>query len=138
MSKNLNIILPGQTMSVDGYSNIEITNLQGIYSYSIDSIICSVTSFLDQNNFWPAIEIMIDKLKPGGQIMLSLYDSKRLAYLYGSSQIEDTYFIQLIKNINNTKSLSDLNNFLEQKSNINLVEIKKDHIIDYITLSKKE
>ena len=78
MSKNLNIILPGQTMSVDGYSNIEITNLQGIYSYSIDSIICSVTSFLDQNNFWPAIEIMIDKLKPGGQIMLSLYDSKRL------------------------------------------------------------
>jgi hypothetical protein len=138
MSKNLNIILPGQTMSVDGYSNIEITNLQGIYSYSIDSIICSVTSFLDQNNFWPAIEIMIDKLKPGGQIMLSLYDSKRLAYLYGSSQIEDTYFIQLIKNINNTKSLSDLNNFLEQKSNINLVEIKKDHIIDYVTLSKKE
>jgi hypothetical protein len=138
MSKNLNIILPGQTMSVDGYSNIEITNLQGIYSYSIDSIICSVTSFLDQNNFWPAIDIMIDKLKPGGQIMLSLYDSKRLAYLYGSSQIEDTYFIQLIKNINNTKSLSDLNNFLEQKSNINLVEIKKDHIIDYVTLSKKE
>jgi hypothetical protein len=138
MSKNLNIILPGQTMNVDGYSNIEITNLQGIYSYSIDSIICSVTSFLDQNNFWPAIDIMIDKLKPGGQIMLSLYDSKRLAYLYGSSQIEDTYFIQLIKNINNTKSLSDLNNFLEQKSNINLVEIKKDHIIDYVTLSKKE
>lgn len=138
MSKNLNIILPGQTMNVDGYSNIEITNLQTIYSYSVDFIICSVTSFLDQNNFWLAIETMIDKLKPGGQIMLSLYDSKRLAYLYGSSQIEDKYFIQLIKNINNTKSLSDLNSFLEQKNNINLVEIKKDHIIDYITLSKKE
>lgn len=138
MNKNLNVILPGQTTSVDGYTNIEITNLSTIYSYSIDSIICSIASFLDQESFWTAIEIMIDKLKPGGQMMLSLYDSKRLAYLYGSSQIEDKYFIQLIKNINNTKSLSDLNSFLEKKANIILVEIKKDHIIDYITLSKKE
>lgn len=138
MNKNLNIILPGQTAGLDGYTNLEITNLQTVYSYSVDSIICSIISFLDEENFWPAIDIMIDKLKPGGQLMLSLYDSKRLAYLYGSSQIEDKYFIQLLKNINNTNCLSDFSGFLEQKTNIMLVEIKKDHIIDYITLSKKE
>lgn len=138
MNKNLHIILPGQTAGLDGYTNIEITNIQTIYSYSIDSIVCSIISFLDDENFWPAIDIMIDKLKPGGQLILSLYDSKRLAYLYGSSQIEDRYFIQLLKNINNTHCLSDFSVFLEQKPNVILVEIKKDHIIDYITLSKKE
>lgn len=137
MNKNLNIILPGQAIDLEGYNNLEITNLQTVYSYSIDSIICSIASFLDEENFWPAIEIMLDKLKPGGQLMLSLYDSKRLAYLYGSSQIESKHFTQLLKNINNTNCLSDFHSFLEQKANILLVEVKKDHIIDYITLSKK-
>jgi len=138
MIKNINIVLPEQNMNIEGYTSVPINKLSEIYSYSVDSIICSISSFFNQDNFWTAVEIMIDKLKPNGQIMLSLYDSKRLAYLYGSSQIDDSYFFQLLKNINNTKSISDFAGFLEQKPNLVLIEVKKDHIIDYITLSKKE
>lgn len=136
MSKKINIILQNMNSNLVGFENIPIEQISSVYSFSCDIINCSIASFFDQNKFWTIIEILIDKLKPNGQLSLSLYDVKRLASLYANNQVKDTDYLSLMKNINNSISLSDVIEYVSNKKDIILADTKKDQLIMYITLIK--
>jgi hypothetical protein len=136
MSKNINVILQNMNANLIGFENVIIDQISSIYSFSCDTINCSIGSFFDHGKFWTIIEILIDKLKPNGQLIISLYDTRRIAALYTNNQIQSTDYLGLMKNINNCVSLSDFVEFSSNKKDIILADIKKDQLITNITIIK--
>lgn len=138
MSKNINIVLHNTNTNLTGFENIIIDQISSVYSFSCDMVNCSIASFFDHAKFWTIIDILIDKLKPNGQLILSLYDTKRIATLYANNQIKNIEYLGLMKNINNCISLSDMVEFIGKKNELLLSDIKKDQLITNITILKKE
>lgn len=138
MSKNINIILQNMNANLVGFENIPIDHISSIYSFSCDIINCSIASFFDHNKFWTIIEILIDKLKPHGQLSISIYDTQRIASLYINNQIQSSDYLGLMKNINNCISLSDFIEFSSKKQDIVLADIKKDNLITNIIIIKNQ
>lgn len=136
MSKNINIVLQNTASNLVDFENIPIEQISSIFSFSCDMINCSIASFFDQTKFWIIIDLLLDKLKPNGQLILSLYDTKRLALLYANGQINVTDYLGLMKTINNCISLPEIINFLHQKEDIVLIDTKRDQIITNVTLAK--
>jgi len=136
MSKNINIVLQNTNSTLAGFENVLIDQISSVYSFSCDIINCSFASFFDHSKFWIIIDILIDKLKPGGQLIINLYDSQRIAALYANNQIKNSDYLALIKNINNCISLSDIIDFISNKKDISLIDTKKDQLITNISIIK--
>jgi hypothetical protein len=136
MSKKINIVLQNGGSSLVDFENIHIDQISSIFSFSCDMINCSVASFFDQTKFWVIVDLLLDKLKPNGQLMLSLYDTKRLAFLYANGQVNVSDYLGLTKSINNCISLPEVISFLSKKQDIVFVDTKRDQLIVNITLAK--
>jgi hypothetical protein len=136
MSKNINIILSNTGSNLVGFDNVVIDQIASVYSFSCDIINCSIASFFDHVKFWTIIDLLLDKLKPNGQLVMSLYDTQRIAALYANNQIKNTDYLGLMKNINNCISLSDLVEFVSNKKDIVLADVKKDQLVTNITIIK--
>jgi hypothetical protein len=138
MSKNINIVLQNMNVDLVGFENVVIDQIASVYSFSCDIINCSIASFFEHSKFWMIMEILIDKLKPGGQLAISIYDTQRIAALYTNNQIQSSDYLGLMKNINNCISLSDFMEFSSNKKDIVIADIKKDQLITNITIIKNQ
>ena len=137
MSKKINIVLQNGGSNLVDFENIHLEQISSIFSFSCEIINCSVASFFDQAKFWIIIDLLLDKLKPNGQLMLSLYDTKRLAFLYSNGQVNVSDYLGLMKSINNCISLPEVIDFLGKKQDIVFVDTKRDQLITNITLAKR-
>lgn len=136
MSKKINIVLQNGGSGLVDFENIHIDQISSVFSVSCDMINCSVASFFDQAKFWVIVDLLLDKLKPNGQLMLSLYDTKRLAFLYSNGQVNVSDYLGLTKSINNCISLPEVISFLSKKQDIVFVDTKRDQLIVNVTLAK--
>lgn len=136
MSKKINIVLQNGGSGLVDFENIHIDQISSVFSFSCDMINCSVASFFDQAKFWVIVDLLLDKLKPNGQLMLSLYDTKRLAFLYSNGQVNVSDYLGLTKSINNCISLPEVISFLSKKQDIVFVDTKRDQLIVNVTLAK--
>jgi len=51
MSKNINVILQNMNANLIGFENVIIDQISSIYSFSCDTINCSIGSFFDHGKF---------------------------------------------------------------------------------------
>jgi hypothetical protein len=137
MTKNINLISETATNSpILGFENISIQNIDSIYSCSADNITCNIFSQFDTNAALQMLNTMLDKIKPKGQLILSLTNLKRVAKLYSNGNISDKDFFQIIKNTHNPINYYDIINSIKNQPNITIVNLKKDNINTYIILTK--
>lgn len=137
MTKNINLISESVSSSpILGFENISIQNIDSIYSCSVDNITCNIFSQFDTDTALQMLHMMLDKIKPKGQLILSLTNLKRVAKLYSNGNMSDKDFFKIIKHTHNPINYYDIINTIKNQPNIVIVNLKKENINTYIILTK--
>jgi hypothetical protein len=137
MNRNINLVNgPGPHQEAPGFENVTADRLDSLYSCSIDTLTCSIFSLFESNIAIGALNVMLDKLKPKGQLVLSIGNLKKVAKLYSSNNLSDQDFFQIIKNIHNNITYNDIINELKNKPNYIISNIKKDNIYVFINITR--
>lgn len=137
MNRNINLVAgPGPHQESPGFENITADTISSLFSCSVDTFTCSLFSLFDANIAMNALNTMLDKLKPKGQLVLSIVNLKKAAKLYANNNIQDRDFFQLVKNIHNNITYDNIINELKNQPNYMISNIKKDNIYVFITITK--
>jgi hypothetical protein len=134
--RRLNIIANNNSKLLEGFENLELNNIASIYSCSIDIIYCGIINLLDNQQLYPVLENLIDKIKPNGQLVLMVHDVKRLCKLYIDSHISESDFFHMIRSTNNSATIDDILKFLETKY-FDIVDLKRDEWTNQLSAIKK-
>lgn len=137
MNRNINLVAgPGPHQENQGFENITADTIGSLFSCSVDTLTCSVFSLFDYNIAMNALHTMLDKLKPKGQLILSLVNLRQVAKLYANNNIQDKDFFQLIKSVYNNITYDVIINELKNQPNYIISNVKKDNIYVFITINK--
>jgi hypothetical protein len=93
-------------------------------------------NLFDETNAYNALDTILDKIKPGGALLLSIPNLKRIAKLFIDGTMPDKDFFQNIRSINNTISYNDIIKYCKQKNNLVVADLKKEEILSFITINK--
>lgn len=136
MSKKINLVL-GQGNKIDGLENIDINDLNKIFSCSIDMIYCSILNAFNPDNVNDILTLIIDKLKPQGQLLLIVQNIRGLAEKFLDGAISDQDFFSMVKSINNSTGYKDIITYCMQNQNsIIVTDVKKEELVSFVTLTK--
>lgn len=137
MNRNINLVTgPGPHQDIPGFENVTADTMDSLYSCSVDTLTCSIFSLFESSIAINAFNIMLDKLKPKGQLVLSISNLKKIAKLYANNNLPDKDFFQMVKNIYNNITYDDIINELKNKPNYIISNIKKDNIYVYINITR--
>jgi len=139
MSKKINLVTGNQQSSQPlgpGIDNFNVEHLGSLFSCSIDAVYCYMFNLFDETNAYNALDTILDKIKPGGALLLSIPNLKRIAKLFIDGTMPDKDFFQNIRSINNTISYNDIIKYCKQKNNLVVADLKKEEIVSFITINK--
>lgn len=136
MNRNINLIFPNSNNKpIEGFTDISVDNLNEIFDMSVNSIYCSITSFINNDSVIKFLDLIFQKLIPGGQLFLVVYDLRKICRLFVDNSLDIKSFFDILKNINNTLDIDTVINICKQRS-LSCVDMKQDNFVNYITIIK--
>lgn len=135
--KKLNIVTQssGQT-NIDGFENIDANALVDIFPCSVQVIYCDIYSSVANNDAYKFLDQMIDKIIPNGQLILKIYDIKRICELYLNNNINEESFFDIVRTIGNPINQSNIKQYCNASQKLSVSDIKRHDIFSTITLTK--
>lgn len=139
MSKKINLTV-GNPQNANSLApdiqNFNVEQLSTLFSCSVDMIYCTIFNMFDETNVYQALDAILDKIKPGGSLLITVPNLKRIAKLFVDGVIPNKDFFQNIRSINNSVSYNDIIQYCKQKNNIIIADLKKEETISFITINK--
>ena len=112
--------------SVPGYQKILTNNIEQIINHSADNILCSCLEYQEQSTLQTIVIQSLSKIKPQGQITISLTNFKKLFEDFLNSKIPSSQVFELLRGKNNIVIIEDILATLDTNTfkliNINYVE----------------
>jgi hypothetical protein len=140
MARIVNICTDNKKQALDKYENINIVDIENIINHSIDFIKFDYLQFFEYRVGQKILEILINKLKLGGIIVLSISNFKNISRLYADAIISDNIFLEKIYNCQSVWSvelLLDLINTNHTDTNISKIQHDNQHNTTYLTIERK-
>lgn len=135
MNRKVNLIIH-ESQNIKDIENLPLNNLDSIYSYSCELLICKNFNIIDNSSAQQALNALFDKIRPQGQLIVGIIDYRQICTDYVHKKIDNQEFFAYIKNIHNYFNIDDIINYSESVSNSSIIEIKKDQYNTYITITK--
>jgi hypothetical protein len=99
-------------------------------------LICKYFSLFDESVSFKALEVLLDKIKPTGQIVIGVANLRNLCSDYIKKQINNEVFFGEIKNIHNHVSADDIINMIEKSQQFLITDITTNSYNDFITITR--
>lgn len=136
MNKKINLTISDSANKLDGFDNLHVNELDSVFSCSLDMVYCSIFNIFTNDNAYQALDAILEKLRPGGQLIISVFNIKRLAALYLSGSISDNDFFNNIKSSNNSIQYAEVIKHIISTGSSSIIDVKKDELITFLTVSK--
>jgi hypothetical protein len=112
--------------SVSGYEKILTNNIEQIINHSADNILCSCLEYQEKSVLQTIISQSLSKIKPQGQITISLTNFKKLFEDFLNSKIPSSQVFESLRGKNNIVIIEDILATLDTNTfkliNINYIE----------------
>lgn len=135
MSKRVNLI-SNENQKIDNFENINLSELDSVFNYSCEILICKYFSLFDESVASKALDILLEKIKPKGQIIIGISNLKEISADYIRKQISNEDFFHYIKNIHNHFGMHDIILYIEKNQSFAVTEVNKDEYEDYLTIAR--
>lgn len=135
MNRKINLI-SHESQKLDGIDNIPIQNIDSIYPYSCELLLCKYFNIFDESDWRKALEALIEKIRPNGQLIIGTIDLHKICSDFINKQLSNQDLFDLIKNIHNHCGLDDILDILNGSKEIVVLETNNQAYIDYITITK--
>lgn len=107
---------------VPNTESVHIKDINNIVNCSIDSIICYVMEFIPPQEFHSCLVTLLEKLRPGGFLLVAFTDFKFLCSKYAANNISDNDFLQNSLNKTNIVSMDKILGCLSPKYTVSRVD----------------
>lgn len=140
MHKPINIYHSKYKNILENYNNIDIIDIDNIINYSISFIRFDYLQLFDNDTSPRILAILLNKLKLGGVLMLSLSNTKIISKLYADNVLSDTEFLSYVKDQSSIWSIEFLYDFIKKNNqDYEITKIQNDsnnHKI-YVSIERK-
>lgn len=136
MSRKINLIYQ-EEQKIKEIENISIAEVNSIFSYSCELLICKYFNIFDNGIVDQALSSLIDKVRPKGQIILGLSNMHELCSDFIHKKLTNEQFFSKIKTIHNYFGIDDIISYINSTGVGSIVNIKSEKYITYITIIKK-
>ena len=112
--RNYHIISISEPASnVIGYQKTLTSNIEQIINHSADNILCSCLEYQDKSNLQTIIIQALSKIKPQGQITISLTNFKKLFEDFLNSKIPSSQIFESLRGKSNIITIEDVLTILD-------------------------
>jgi hypothetical protein len=137
MNRKVNLV-SNESQNLTGVENIQMSNLDSIFSYSCELLICKNFSLFDVSIAHRALDSLLEKLRPQGQLIVGVLNSRQLCLDYIHKKIDTGGFFSYIKNTYNYLDLDEMIRYLDSISNVVILETQYKDYYNYITITKTQ
>lgn len=113
MTRNIKITIDSTT---NNENLVYINNINSIVNYACDSIEIDCLEALSEQTHASVINILLNKLRPKGKLIVSIYNPKIIAENFLASTISNQEFLQFFINKQSLLSLEALYTFIDFNS----------------------
>lgn len=112
MKRHINITNQFFQESIPNTSQVDIANIDSLVNYSIDSIVCNVLEYIDDNKLQPFLISVIEKIRDNGKIVIKFVNFKKLFIEHINQQTGGAEIFSQLTNKKNILSLDKIINLL--------------------------
>ena len=131
MKRNINITNQFVKDSIPNTTSIDISNIDSLVNYSVDSIICGILEYIDDAQFENFIASLLEKIRNEGNVIIKFVNFKKLFIEYVNQQTPSAQVFKYLLNKKNILSPDKVINVLNQN---NFMIVKMDQNENYFTI----
>jgi cyclopropane fatty-acyl-phospholipid synthase-like methyltransferase len=131
MKRNINITNQFVKDSIPNTTPVDVSNINSLVNYSVDSIICGMLEYVDDKEFEAFITSLLEKIRNEGNIIIKFVNLKKLFIEYINQQIPSSEVFKYLTNKKNILCPDRIINILNQNS---FMILKMDQNENYFTI----
>lgn len=135
MNRKINLVY-NESQNIKELENVPINNVESIFSYSCEILICRSFNIFDESIAAQALSVLFDKIRPQGQLIIGVIDYKQLCYDYIHKKIDNIQFFSYMSTAHNHYGLEDVIEYFESLQNSIILDTKSDQYLNFITIVK--
>lgn len=137
MNRKVNLIF-NESQNLNDIENIPMSNLDSIFSYSCELLVCKNFSLFDMSIAHKALDALLEKIRPQGQLIVGVLNNRQLCLDFIHKKIDTETFFGHIKNAYNFLDLDEIIKYIEPISNLVVLETQYKDYYNYITITKTQ
>ena len=114
MKRNINITNQFVKDIIPNTSSVDISNINSLVNYSVDSIICGVLEYIEDTEWELFVTSLLEKMRNEGSIIIKFVNFKKLFIEYVNQQISSAQVFQYLINKKNMLCPDKIINILNQ------------------------
>lgn len=114
MKRYANIILQNFVFNINNFENVLFNNIENLVNSSIDVIYCAILNRIPKNLIESTISSLSNKIRPGGQLVLVLTDTKTVCKLFSEGSMSNEDFFNFMSNAQNLFFLSEFEEIFDK------------------------
>jgi hypothetical protein len=138
MIRKINLIHHKNKQNIQGFMDVQISDLNTLVNYSIDIMYCSVLNKVEKNKTNQYIDLMSEKIRHGGQIVIVVTNIKKICAAYVSNILSDETFFEMIRDTSESLDPEQIAKYLTSKHNFDLINTEHANYTTCITLQRKK
>lgn len=138
MNRLINLYSLKKQENIQGFDNVEISDLPNIVNHSIDHIYCGCLEYFDSSTAIKAAIEIGEKIRPNGLITLTTNNLKHISRQYFNSALSDTELLDLVNGIKSIFSIKQISSIFEDGKSFKVVKIEhsSDFFKKHITIQR--
>ena len=117
-------------------NNVDISNLNSVINYSVDTIFGYIFEYISSNDFNKILPLILEKLRVGGDLVIRFHNFKKICDEYAKNQVSDIELLSMLQNKVNILSIDRISSSIDSKFVISKIDYIDYHIV--IIVQRKE
>jgi predicted SAM-dependent methyltransferase len=124
MNRLINLYTIKKQEQIQGFDNIEISNLPNIVNHSVDHIYCGCIENFDTAIAVSTAEEIGKKIRPNGLLTLTINNLKHISRQYFNNGLADQDLLKLIDGVKSIFSIKQIESIFEENKSFKIVKIE--------------
>lgn len=124
MNRSINLYTIKKPEQMQGFDNVEISDLPNIINHSVDHIYCGCLEYFDATTTIGTAEEIGEKIRPNGLITFTVNNLKHISRQYFNNALSDSDLLNLISGIKSVFSMKQISSIFEDNKSFRIVKIE--------------
>ena len=124
--------------SINGFTNVEINNINDIINYSADHVFCGCLNYMEMDSIEQILSVIFEKIRPQGYCTLSFVDMKQVCRSYYENSLSNKDLLDLIKDHKAILSYQNLYELIEKTQSLKVVQTDFSNNLINIVIQRAE
>lgn len=127
MIRKVNLVHHKHKTSIQGFSDVQISDIESVINYSIDVIYCSILNKLDKSKVSYYLDTIANKVRYGGQLIIVVTDIRAVCASYVNKSISDEIFFETVKDVSQELDNETILSYLLSKHGFSIIGMEKNN-----------